>query len=102
MADLQGSIVVLNLYDVAEEIKLSDLPPLTGGTRLSATFKSSTPAHVRFARPPVIETLPPVSLSTGHPFNVTLQYYDYRDISVLLRFAFSSSSEELLHLAGSC
>ena len=45
MADLQGSIVVLNLYDIAEEIRLSDLPPLTGGTPLSTTFKSSTPAQ---------------------------------------------------------
>ncbi len=26
MADLQGSIIVLNLYDIAEEIRLSDLP----------------------------------------------------------------------------
>ena len=59
MADLQGSIVVLNLYDIAEEIRLSDLPSLTGGTPLSTTFKSSTPAHVRFERPPVIEPMPP-------------------------------------------
>ncbi|HLK08987.1 MAG TPA: hypothetical protein VKV30_13620 [Candidatus Angelobacter sp.] len=101
MADLQGSIVVLNLYDIAEEITLSDLPPITGGTRLSPTFKSSTPAHVRFERPPVIEPLPPLSLSTGQRFEVTLQYYDYGVVSVLLRFAFSGSWEELQQLAGS-
>lgn len=101
MADLQGSIVVLNLYDIAEEIRLADLPPVTGGTRLSPTFKSSTPSHVRFERPPVIERLPPVSLSTGQRFEVTLQYYDYGVVSVLLRFAFSGSWEELQQLAGS-
>jgi hypothetical protein len=101
MADLQGSIVVLNLYDIAEEIRLSDLPPVTGGTRLSPTFKSSTPSHVRFERPPVIERLPPVSLSTGERFEGTLQYYDYGVVSVLLRFAFSGSWEELQQLAGS-
>ncbi len=100
MADLQGSIVVLNLYDIAEEIRLSDLPSLTGGTPLSTTFKSSTPAHVRFERPPVIEPMPPLSLSTGERFEVTLQYYDYGVVSVLLRFAFSGSWEELQHLAG--
>ena len=33
--NLQGSIVILNLYDIAEEINLSDLPQLIGGTRLS-------------------------------------------------------------------
>jgi hypothetical protein len=100
MADLQGSIVVLNLYDIAEEIRLSDLPPLTGGTRLSPTFKSSTPAHVRFERPPVIETLPPLSLTSGERFEGTLQYYDYGVVSVLLRYAFSGSWEELQQLAG--
>ena len=101
MANLQGSIVVLNLYDVAEEIRLSDLPPLTGGTPLSPTFKPSTPAHVRFERPPVIEPLPPLSLSTGERFEATLQYYDYGVVSVLLRFAFSGSWEDLQRLAGS-
>jgi hypothetical protein len=101
MSDLQGSIVVLNLYDIAEEIRLSDLPPITGGTRLSPTFKSSTPAHVRFERPPVIETLPPLSLTSGERFEGTLQYYDYGVVSVLLRFAFSGSWEDLQRLAGS-
>jgi hypothetical protein len=100
MATLQGSIVVLNLYDVAEEIKLSDLPPLTGGTRLSPTFKPPTPAHVRFERPPVIEPLPPLSLSTGERFEATLQYYDYGVVSVLLRSAFSGSWEDLQRLTG--
>lgn len=100
MADLQGSIVVLNLYDIAEEIRLSDLPSLTGGTPLSTTFKSATPAHVRFERPPVIEPMPPLSLSTGERFEVTLQYYDYGVVSVLLRYAFSGSWQELQQLAG--
>ena len=100
MATLQGSIVVLNLYDVAEEIRLSDLPPLTGGTRLSPPSKPSAPAHVRFERPPVIEPLPPLSLPTGERFEATLQYYDYGVVSVLLRSAFSGSWEELQRLAG--
>jgi hypothetical protein len=55
---------------------------------------------VRFERPPVIEPMPPLSLSTGERFEVTLQYYDYGVVSVLLRFAFSGSWEELQHLAG--
>ena len=100
MATLQGSIVVLNLYDIADEIKLSDLPPLTGGTPLSPTFKPSVPAHVRFERPPVIEPLPPVSLPTGEGFEATLQYYDYGVVSVLLRYAFSGSWDQLQQLAG--
>jgi hypothetical protein len=100
MATLQGSIVVLNLYDIADEIKLSDLPPLTGGTPLPPTFKPPVPAHVRFERPPVIEPLPPVSLPTGERFEATLQYYDYGVVSVLLRYAFSGAWEQLQQLAG--
>jgi hypothetical protein len=100
MATLQGSIVVLNLYDIAEEIKLADLPPLIGGTRLSPTFKPPAPAYVRFERPPVIEPLPPLSLSTGERFEATLQYYDYGVVSVLLRFGFSGTWDELQQLAG--
>jgi len=86
--NLQGSIVILNLYDIAEEINLSDLPQLIGGTRLSSTFKHPAPEHVRFERPPVIEPLAPLFLATGERFEATLQYYDYGVVSVLLRFGF--------------
>jgi hypothetical protein len=44
--------------------------------------------------------MPPLSLSTGERFEVTLQYYDYGVVSVLLRFAFSGSWQELQQLAG--
>jgi hypothetical protein len=97
---LQGSIVVLNLFDIAEEIRLADLPPLIGGTRLSPTFKHPAPAHVRFERPPVIEPFAPLSLPTGERFEAALQYYDYGVVSVLLRFAFSGTWDELQQLAG--
>lgn len=98
--NLQGSIVVLSLYDIAEEIKLSDLPSLIGGTRLSSAFKHPAPEHVRFERPPVIEPLAPLSLATGERFEATLQYYDYGVVSLLLRSAFSGTWDELQQLAG--
>src|SRR5215470_3668492 len=98
-ANLQGAIVVLNLYDIAEEIRLSELPALIGGTRLPPPLKHPAPAHVRFERPPVIEPLPPLSLPSGERFEATLQYYDYGVVSVLLRSAFSGSWEELQRLA---
>jgi hypothetical protein len=100
-ANLQGSIVVLNLYDIAEEIRLLDLPPLIGGTQFSPKFKHPAPAHVRFERPPVIEPIEPLSLATGERVEATLQYYDYGVVSVLLRFAFSGDWEKLQQLAGS-
>jgi len=99
-ANLQGAIVVLNLYDIAEEIRLSELPPLIGGTRLPPPLKHPAPAHVRFERPPVIEPLPPLSLPTGERFEATLQYYDYGVVSLLLRFAFTGDWEKLQQLTG--
>jgi hypothetical protein len=97
MADsnLQGAIVVLMLYDVAEEITLDELRKLIEGTRLSPAFKHPKPEYVRFERPPVIEPIPPVSLATGEQFDATLQYYDYGVISLLLRFPFSGTWEQL-------
>jgi hypothetical protein len=99
-ANLQGAIVVLNLYDIAEEIKLSELPALIGGTRLPPPLKHPAPAHVRFERPPVIESLPPLSLPTGERFEATLQYYDYGVVSMLLRYAYTGDWEQLQQLTG--
>src|SRR5262249_560030 len=94
-ARVEGSIVVLNLYDVAEEIKLTALAPLIGGTPLSPTFKHPAPEYVRFERPPVIESMPPLTLSTGERFESALQDSGYGDISLLLRFQFSGSWDDL-------
>src|SRR5215471_4925753 len=98
-SNLQGSIVVLMLYDVAEEITLDDLRKLIEGTRLSPAFKHPAPEYVRFERPPVIEQIPPVSLATGEQFDAALQYYDYGVISLLLRLPFSGSWEQLERLS---
>ena len=98
---VEGSIIALNLYDVAEEIRLSGLPPLTGGAPLSPTFKHPAPEYVRFERPPMIEPMAPLTLSTGERFEATLQYYDYGVVSLLLRFRFSGPWDELQQRAGS-
>jgi len=98
---VEGSIIILNLYDVAEEITLPALAPLIGGTPLSATFKHPAPEYVRFERPPLIEPLAPLALPTGERFEAALQYYDYGVVSLLLRFPFSGSWDELQQRAGS-
>jgi hypothetical protein len=97
---LEGSIIVLMLYDVADEISLTKLRRLIGGTTAAPAFKHPTPEYLGFERPPVIEPLPPLSLASGEQFEATLQYYDYGVISLLLRFAFRGDWEQLLHLAG--
>jgi hypothetical protein len=98
--NLQGAIVILALYDVADEIRLTELQALIGGTKVTAGFKHPAPEYVRFERPPVIQALPPVVLPGGEQFEATLQYYDYGVVSVLLRFAFKGGWEDLKQLAG--
>ena len=98
--NLQGAIVILTLYDVADEIHLTELQALIGGTKVTAGFKHPAPEYVRFERPPVIQALPPVVLPGGEQFEATLQYYDYGVVSVLLRFAFKGDWEDLKQLAG--
>lgn len=98
--DLKGSIIVLTLFDVAEEISLNRLRPLIGATTVTPTLKHPAPEYVRFERPPLIERLPPLSLGTGERFEATLQYYDYGVVSLLLRFAFAGDWPQMQQLAG--
>ena len=97
--DFHGSVFVLALYDVCEEISLSELRPLIGGQLLTPSFKHTTPGYVRFERPPVIESLAPLALESGEQFTGTIQYYDYGVVGVLLQLRYSGSWAELKKLA---
>lgn len=99
LAPFQGSVFALTLYDVCDEIALSQLPPLIAGKRLVPAFKHTTPGYVRFESPPVVESLGPVALDTGEQFEGAMQYYDYGVVSVLLQRSFSGSWAELQQLA---
>src|SRR5215813_13036964 len=98
--DLEGAIIVLTLFDVADEIDLPELRQLIGGTTIARAFKDPAPEYLRFERPPVIEPLPSVTLPSGEKFEATLQYYDYGVVSLLLRFAFRGDWSRLLQLSG--
>lgn len=96
---LQGSIIVITLFDVADEISLATLQPLLGATTASPAFKHPAPEYLRFERPPLVERLPPVALGSGEKFDATLQFYDYGVASLLLRFPFCGSWEQLEQLS---
>jgi hypothetical protein len=98
-SELRGSIIISVMYDVADEIDLGRLRTLIGGTQALTSFKHAAPEYVRFERPPVIESIQPVSLPSGERLDGTLQYYDYGVVSVLLRSAFSGTWSELQKLA---
>lgn len=100
--NLIGSIIVLTLYDIADEIQLSALKALIGATPAATTFKHPAPEYVRFERPPVIERLGLVAaLGSGEQFDATIQYYDYGVASLLLRFIFAGSWQQLEQLSAS-
>lgn len=95
----QGSVFALTLYDVCDEINLSQLPPLISSRRLTPAFKHTAPEYVRFESPPVLEALGPVLLDSGEQFDGALHYYDYGVVSVLLQRPFSGGWPELQQLA---
>jgi len=98
--ELRGSISILSLYDVCEEIRLKELPPFIRGKAVTPSFKHTAPDYVRFERPPVIETIDPIVIQSGERFDAILRYYDYGVISLLLRFPFRCDWKGLEELAG--
>ena len=100
MRPLRGSLWVLLLYDVAEEILLDKLQALVTSERAAAQprFKHPAPEYVRFERPPVIEYPEPVSIA-GEQFQVRIRYFDYGVVSTELRMEFEKSWEDLVQFS---
>ena len=98
-AVLQGSVLAIILHDIAEEIRLEELREILGARRVEPSFKHATPEYVRFEKPPVVERLDPVTLTSGETIAPQLKYYDYGVISVLLEFSFAADWDDLVRLA---
>jgi hypothetical protein len=96
---LKGSVLALMLHDIAEEIQLEPLRQILGARRVEQSFKHATPEYVRFEKPPVVETLEPIALSSGERLFPQIKYYDYGVISVLLEFPFECDWDGLVRLA---
>ena len=96
---LKGSVLALILHDIAEEIRLEPLREMLGARPVEQTFKHATPEYVRFEKPPVIERLEPLVLSSGERLLPQIKYYDYGVISVLLEFRFACEWDGLVRLA---
>ena len=96
---LRGSVIAMLLHDVAEEIHLEELRTILGARRVEPSFKHATPEYVRFEKPPVVESAPPTTLSTGEQLRTQLKYYDYGVISVVFELPFEGDWESLAVLA---
>jgi len=101
MPPVRGSLWVLVLYDVAEEIDLDKLSTLIGpsAARPQPRFKHPAPEYVRFERPPVVGYPGPVALGSGQQLQTRVQYFHYGVISVELELEFEASWEELVQLS---
>lgn len=97
--ELRGSISILSLYDVCEEIRLKELAPFIQGRAVTPSFKHTAPEYVRFEQPPVIQPIEPIVIETGERFDASLHYYDYGVISLLLRFPFCCDWKGVQELA---
>jgi hypothetical protein len=98
-ATLQGSVLVLILYDICEEIQLEEIRRIFDARTVAPSFKSAAPEYVRFARPPVVEPLDPITLPDGKRLEGQIKYYDYGVISINFELPFSGEWPALARLA---
>jgi hypothetical protein len=97
---LQGSILVLIQFDVAEEIRLDELRKIFGARTAGASFKHPAPGYVQYQRPPVLEPVEALVLETGERLDAQIKYYDYGVLSVVFELPFSGEWNDLVRLSG--
>ncbi len=97
---VRGAVHALLLFDVAEEIDLELARVRLGQSPAgrSPAFRLPAPEYVRFERPPVAVGVEPIQLSSGEKFGVTIKFYDYGVLSVVLQHDFEMEWSELVHL----
>ncbi len=98
LAPLRGSVLVVIQFDVCEEIRLDVLRNIFGARTAEASFKKA-PAYVRYQRPPVEETLEPMTLESGERLAGEIKYYDYGVVSVEFELPFSGGWDKLIDLS---
>jgi hypothetical protein len=96
---VQGSALVLLLYDVCEEIRLEELSQIINATPLTPTLKTAAPERICFAHPPVVERLASSSLQGGERVEGQIKYYDYGVVSVIFEVPFRGNWQSLVELA---
>ena len=99
-ASLQGSILVLIQFDVAEEIRLDELRKIFSARTAGASFKHPAPGYVQYQRPPVVEPVEALVLDTGERLDGQIKYYDYGVLSVVFELPFAGEWEDLIRLSG--
>ena len=98
-APLAGSLWILWLYDVCEEIDLDALRAmLRVQARREPAVRHPSPEYVRFERPPVVQPLELIVLEGGSRLEGELNYYDYGVVSIKLEMPFQADWPELTEI----
>lgn len=97
---LAGSLWILLLYDVCEEIDLEALRAMLGvQPRREPSFRHPSPEYVRFESPPVVQQLDPIVLKSGSRLQGELNYYQYGVVSIKLELPFQADWPQLTDLS---
>jgi hypothetical protein len=97
---LSGSVLVLIQFDVCEEIRLDRLQlALSAQTLRQPSTKQAAPSYVRYERPPVVETLEPLTLESGERLEGRIKYFDYGVVSVTYNLPFAGDWDTLVQLS---
>lgn len=97
---LTGAILVLVQFDVCEEILLDRLGAILGvGTIAQPSLKHPAPGYAHYERPPVVEGIEELELSSGERLSGVIKYYDYGVLSVVFQLSFSGDWKRLVGLA---
>jgi hypothetical protein len=98
---LTGSLRILFVYDVCEEIRMDELQKRIGAQRYGdyRAARPSSPEYVRFERPPVVQSLGPLVFQNGGGFSGEVNYYEYGAVSLKLGLPFAVDWPDLVALS---
>ncbi len=99
MPPLKGSVLIVMLYYVCEEIRLEELHQKPGAQTAAPALKTGAPERIRFVRPPVVEPLEISTLEGGEALEGQIKYYDYGVVSVIFELAFVGEWQTLVERA---
>ena len=98
---VQGSFLIVFLYDVCDSIHLDELQKIMGASPpgRKPPFRQPTPEYVQFSKPPVLAMLPPMGVKDAENIAGRIAFYEYGVISIQLEIAFDASWEDLVALS---
>jgi hypothetical protein len=97
---VRGSLLVLQLFDVSEGIRMDTLGRLLGGNEVRRGLAAPHLAQTKvwFEPPPAIRALGEIEFVPGERFNAEMHYYSYGVVCLRLERSFDLEWQELIDL----